>query len=347
MTLQEFGQYTLDRSQGIGGSDVPIIVGMSPYRAPIDLWNEKIGNSIEREESLAQLLGKMLEDGIAKVYAAQEKVRLRKRTLPYGLRFIDASLAPDPVFTERFGFPTWAQIDRERVGDPVIRAVEVKHTASFYRFSEGVPDDVQVQVQHALMLTGWKAAHVVSLTGGRTLRVDTIEADAEVHLAIATACREFWQRVVLRQEPEPDGSDSSGRYLRSKFSDVEPGKVIVATPDMKPMLAELLDARARADEAAKQYEAAKQRVMRFMEDAERIEAAGGLKITWKKPKSGSKSWKAIASDLKRLIADDLDVPNLKIGDELFSIEDAFEFIESMHTSEPERRFDVRGKVVGL
>lgn len=351
-----------DRNQGIGGSDVPIIVGMSPYRSAIELWDEKRGNAIEREKTIRQRLGTMLEDGIARVYAEQEGVKLTKPKVPVGLvRGFDAfgawggALVPDARIADRFGYPTWAQIDRVRVGAPEgVRGVEVKHTALFDKFAgEDVPDDVAVQVQHAMMLTGWRAFHVVSLSAGRDLRVHRIEADPDVREAIAEACRRFWRQVQTGEQPDPDGSDSAGRFIRARYGAEEPGKIVVATHDVLPQIAEVLRLAAEKKAVEQQLEAAKQMIMLFMGDAERLDAPGDVKITWKQQR-GRHDWKAIAADLRALL-ERLDVPrHLLEGEPVDDEEGAtttlaqwLDFIEAMHTGAPSRVFRVTGKAVAL
>ena len=330
-----------DRTQGIGGSDMPIIVGMSPYRSAIDLWAEKRGETIDREPTLAMKLGSLLEDGIAQVYADQEQVRIVKPKLPVGIR---NDLTVDPRMEARFGFPTWAQVDRRRVGKPV-RGVEVKHTASLDRFVEGqVPDDVQVQVQHAMMLTGWRSFDVVSLAGGRKLGVETVEADPDVHEALREAGFEFWRQVREGEQPEADGSDAAGRWLRERY-DAEPGKVITATHDMLPTVAEVLRTGDAKKKAEQEYEAAKQRIMQLMEDAEVLEAAGGVKITWK-DEPGKRSWKDIATDYRRMLEGGIDLPSDPDGDPI-TLADWLAWIEQMHTGEPSRVMRVYGKLVAL
>ena len=328
-----------DRTQGIGGSDVPIIVGMSPYRSAIDLWEEKRGNAIERETTMAMKLGIMLEDGIARLYADQEGVKIVKPKLPIGIR---DDLTVDPRMEQRYGFPTWAQVDRRRLGRPV-RGVEVKHTANLDRFVAGTPDDVAVQVQHAMMITGWSSFDVVSLSAGRDLAVDTIEADPDVHEALQDACRVFWQHVKDGTPPDVDGSAAASAWLRRRY-EVDPSKVVVATHDSLPMVADIFAAQGAKAEAERALEEAKQRVMLFMEDAWRFEFPGGS-ITWKDQK-GAPSYKDIAADFRRLIeanAEAITLPKTDDGDDTVPLTEWLDFIESMHAGKPTRVFRINGK----
>ena len=43
-------QFLLDRKQGIGGSDVAAIMGLSPWSTPLDVYNDKISPVLVEEE---------------------------------------------------------------------------------------------------------------------------------------------------------------------------------------------------------------------------------------------------------------------------------------------------------
>ena len=57
---------TFDRSSGLGGSDIAAIVGLSPYRSPLDVWAEKVGHpSVISKDSLHLRFGTHLEPFVA------------------------------------------------------------------------------------------------------------------------------------------------------------------------------------------------------------------------------------------------------------------------------------------
>lgn len=335
-----------DRTQGIGGSDVPVIVGLSPYRSALDLWAEKRGETIDREQSLAQRIGQIFEGPIAQLYAEQESCKVVKHPV-VGIDTKTQTVLP--VMERIYGFPTWSQIDRRRLGKPT-RGVEVKHTARLDRFAEGsTPEDVQVQVQHAMKLTGWQSFDVVSLAGGRQLLVATVVADKDVQDAIVEAGREFWQRVKSGEQPPADGSDAAGRYLRERYKVVDPGKIVVATHDMLPLIAEALRWRETKNAAEKQYEAMKQQLMQLMGDAEKIEAPGRVNVTWR-DESGDKSWKSIAADYRRLLEENesgIELPPSPEDGDVVGLGEWLDWIVTMHTSAPSRVMRVNGKLLAL
>jgi len=136
------------RASHIGSSDAPVICGESPYRSALDLYAEKIGAVQEApDKSQARIfqVGTHMEGIILQMYqeATGRKVRkgrvLESRDLPW----LSASL------------------DGETEDG---RIVEAKNTSSS-RWDNGVPADVQVQVQHQMGVTGARVADVAVWTG--------------------------------------------------------------------------------------------------------------------------------------------------------------------------------------
>lgn len=56
------------RQTGLGGSDVAAVLGLSPWKTPLELWSEKTGRNIQLEESSAMEWGNRLESPILQKY---------------------------------------------------------------------------------------------------------------------------------------------------------------------------------------------------------------------------------------------------------------------------------------
>ena len=70
-------QQRLDRSKGIGGSDVGIILGLSTFKTPYQLYLEKIGKGPEDDKmSPAQEWGHRLEPIIRNKFAENNGVKI-------------------------------------------------------------------------------------------------------------------------------------------------------------------------------------------------------------------------------------------------------------------------------
>ena len=61
--------FTQDRAKYLGGSDVGAILGLSPYKTPLDVWLEKTGKQSEQKDSLPLRFGSFAESFVASEYA--------------------------------------------------------------------------------------------------------------------------------------------------------------------------------------------------------------------------------------------------------------------------------------
>lgn len=200
------------RRRGIGSSDAAAAVGVSPYQSPLELWMIKTG----RTQGLPQLdadddrtpvhWGQVLEPIVARAYERRTGNRVRR---------VNAVLQhPDP---DRH----WmlANIDREVVANPQVQILECKTAGLFgaRHWQDGVPEYVQVQVQHQLAVTGKGAADVAVLIAGQELRIFRIERDESLIADLIQLERHFWRFVETDTPPPVDGSGSSDRALQALF----------------------------------------------------------------------------------------------------------------------------------
>ena len=137
------------RRQGIGSSDAAAAVGLNPYKSQLELWLEKTGRNgllpktDPLDEESPAYWGNILEPIVAAHYTRRSGNRVRR---------INAVLQhPDPQLHWML-----ANIDREVIGAPDVQILECK-TAGINGarlWKEGVPEYVQLQVQHQLVVTG-------------------------------------------------------------------------------------------------------------------------------------------------------------------------------------------------
>jgi len=194
------------RKGGIGSSDAAAAVGLNPYKSRLQLWMEKTSQDANLEkvdpndDNSAMFWGTLLEPMVAAAYTKRTGNKVRR---------INAVL--------QHSKHSWmlANIDREVVGANDVSMLECKiagmNGAKLWR--DGVPEYVQLQVQHQLAVTGKQAADVACQICGNELRVYRIDRDDELIERLTEREAEFWNLVVTRTAPEPDGSDSAGQAL--------------------------------------------------------------------------------------------------------------------------------------
>lgn len=110
-----------------------------------------------------------------------------------------------------------ANIDGEVVGAPGVQILECK-TASYCgarAWENGVPEYVQLQFMHQLVVTGKQAADVAVLICGQELRIHRIERDETMIAQLIALERRFWHHVETDTAPPTDGSQSADVALRA------------------------------------------------------------------------------------------------------------------------------------
>lgn len=255
------------RMEGVGGSDVAAILGLSPWRTAYELWLEKTGQRPMQDISgnPAVEWGKILEPIIGGHYAAMHPDRTIER--------VDGILRS----IER----PWAQASLDyAVRSPEGMGVLEVKTASYMsasKWEDGVPIYYLTQVQHYLSVTGWKWADVAVLIGGQDYREYRVERDEDDMAAIARGVDQFWiVNVKERTAPEIRASDSQA--FTEMHGHPEEGYEVAERPDSLLIDAWLM-ARDNMREAKEQLDECAIMLKRRIGDSKGIEDARG-RITW-------------------------------------------------------------------
>jgi len=237
----------MDRMGFIGGSDAPIILGLSPWKSPYQLWLEKTGQ--EEPEDISDLdyvhFGVVLEDVVAREWALRHNRKVR--------RMNKRAVHPKYDFI-------LAQIDRRIAGGGIL---ECKTTGA--RNSDdwlsGPPAHYWVQVQHQLMTTGIDNAAIAVLIGGQKYADFDVVADKKFQKDLLDLELDFWDKVQRGVPPDPISTEEAKRVWQ-KYTPLE---VYASEEDIKNIKM-LLEVRAKIEELEKQEEAAKLALMSALKD---------------------------------------------------------------------------------
>lgn len=255
------------RRQGVGGSDVAAILGLSKYKGAYSLWAEKTGLMREGDisDKPAVEWGNRLEPLVGEKYRDSHRDR-KVRRVNAVCRSIERP---------------WAQASLDyEVFDPEVGEwgiLEIK-TAGYHAskdWEQGVPIYYQTQVMHYLSVTGRKYADVAVLIAGqdyREYRVMRDEADIE---AVNSAVDHFWTCVTTNTPPEIGGTDGDSKAV---FELSGP-----AGDDYIGLDAKLFDewnqAKIRKDEAEKEYREASNKLKAFIGNSKGMEGRAG-RVVW-------------------------------------------------------------------
>ena len=265
------------RKGGIGSSDAAAAVGLNPYKSPLELWMEKTGRADKDANPVGfndpRYWGTLLEHYVATAYQQQTERRVRK---------VNAVLQ-HPTFPFML-----ANIDREVIGCPDVQILECKTAGEFGArlWREGVPEYVQIQVQHQLAVTGKSAADVAVLLCGQQLEIFRIPRDENVIARLVVLEARFWEYVETDTPPPTDGSESSARALRQLYPGGGDTVDFSENQQLCVVLADLQALRIELDNKSKRAEVLKQALQEAMGDASRAVFATG-EVTFKRAKDGT------------------------------------------------------------
>lgn len=270
------------RRDTIGSSDIPVILGDSPYKSAHTLAAEKLGlvsEDIDDESRLRMDIGTLLQPSLLRIY---ERIEGRAtKASPGWLRHPQIE---------------WATASLDGTA-PVKRVIEAKWTnATRWRSGERVPADVEEQVQWQLFITGWDVADVVALEHG-TPRIETIERDDSFIDDILWAATEFHGYLERGELPPADGSDSTRRTLIKRFP-ADDGTWLPATDDLIEMVRELAAARSDKKTAEERESTVGNALRALLADASGID---GLLAAKKNADSTRVNWPAVAKAYRLLL----------------------------------------------
>ncbi|HZJ96509.1 MAG TPA: YqaJ viral recombinase family protein, partial [Oligella sp.] len=192
-----------------------------------------------------------------------------------------------------------ANIDREVIGASDVQILECKTAGEFGArlWKEGVPEYIQLQVQHQLAVTGKKAADVAVLMCGQQLQVHRIHRDEELIDKLMELQERFWYYVTSDTPPPADGSASSATALRYLYPRDTGGQVdFQLDSNMSQLFESLQEARAQLETYKQQEELFKQQIQEAMGDATKAVFSTGA-VSWKRSRD------SVSLDTKQLLAD--------------------------------------------
>lgn len=227
--------WLLDRQQGIGGSDIAAIAGMNPWKSPMGVYLEKIGQVEDAEPSEAAHWGVVLEDVVAQEF--------KRRTGWYVERCNRLLAHPEHPWM-------LASLDR-KYRDPdtgLWGVLECKTTSAWKRdewADETVPPQYLVQVQWYLGVTGYEQGYLAVLIGGQQYQQIEVERDEEMIAHLITIGGDFWRLVESRTPPAVDGSEACTEVMKRLYPDAEPDSITILPPTARALIVEYQDAGAR------------------------------------------------------------------------------------------------------
>lgn len=264
------------RRGGIGGSDVAAILGLSKWKSPLAVYQEKRGEIGSQPDNEAMRWGRYLEPVVRQAYA--DATGREVRVPPDMLRHPQHEF----MLANLDGFT-----DDQRV-------VEIKTARSADGWgepgSDQVPQAYCLQIQHYMLVTAFPVADVAVLIGGSDFRIYEVPADRELQDMLVQAEAEFWDRVQRGNPPEPTTyAEAQQRWGRASIP-----RSVVATATVEEACFALRRIKAAREELEAQEEAARLQIVSLLGEADTLVDLNGTPICTWKASAGAKRFDAAA-----------------------------------------------------
>lgn len=189
------------RRKGVGGSDVPAILGFNKYRGIIDVWMDKLNKSEPIQENKPMLWGKRLESILAEVFMEETGKKLIQR---------------NAIYQHKKHYFMLANIDRLVTGESA--GWEGKTVNARYKDDGRCPIEFWLQCQHYMEVLNKDYWYLTILAGGQYDYTYKVERDQNyIDKVMVPAETEFWQKVINQEMPAPDGTETAKNALSEMY----------------------------------------------------------------------------------------------------------------------------------
>lgn len=184
----ERAEWLAERRKGIGGSDIPVLMGVSDYTSEYELWLDKTGRS-EPEQTEAMRRGHWLEPHVVDYFVAQTGIAVRRCGLVAHKENPILRVTPDR--------------NTDDGGCLEVKTLDPRAKVAA-EWRDGVARHAYVQGQYALLVTGrtriWFAAYALDR---RPMIRGPYERDEPLIERMANRATFWWNTYVKTDVPPP------------------------------------------------------------------------------------------------------------------------------------------------
>lgn len=279
------------RAVSIGSSDLPVLVGLSPWKSEYELALEKAGQAPPEERPAdgddPREVGELIEPVLLELYRRRTGRRARRVH-----RVITDPLRPWAI----------ASLDGETIGEHPKRDVELKHSWAVRWQSKALPEDVEVQVMWQMGVAGFRAADVCAFVYGQ-LRIIPVDFDESYFEDLVAIASRFRERIERGELPKPDGSDSARRALQTRFP-ADDGVFVPTSLETDAIALELMAGKAQLAAAKNRVATAENALRAILGESTGVGNldADGYRVTWKRTSDRTETrWRELAIAYRHVI----------------------------------------------
>lgn len=266
------------RLSGIGGSDAAVVVGLSPFKSPYQLYLEKRGEAPPDEgETFRMQLGNILEEPIAQLYCERTGRAVRRQPI---------------AFHDEHPFML-ANIDRQILKDPRGPGIYEGKTTNEWSGREihgadDLPDHYYIQAQHYMAVYDYAWASFGILVGTARFVWCDILRNEEVIAELIRQEAEFWERVQTGNPPAIDGSERTGDLLKRMYPKDTGKTITIEHPELIKAAAEFTDLKKQEKHVEAELKRLGNMLKSAIGEASTAILPGFGEISWKASKDTTK-----------------------------------------------------------
>ncbi len=198
------------RANGIGGSEIAAVLGLSPYESRFSLWHRKKGLIGPVEESEEMYWGKEHEPAICRRFARNHPEWFVRGSFTYAAVGRPWQIAnPD-----RNLWPTDSHID-DRVPAAVLEAKTSRDAEGWgEEGTDQIPVHYRAQGMHYMDVTGARRCYVAVLIAGSEYREYVIDYDEDEAQILRDAGARFMDDLAHDNRPDIDGHSATYQAIR-------------------------------------------------------------------------------------------------------------------------------------
>jgi len=204
----------IDRRTFIGSSDIAAIIGISPWKTPYELWEEKTASEPEVLDTPILRRGRRAEPFLIETLKSEFDVWV-------GAANVRSQHAEYPFMWAESDFTYVASMNGDEsanMGHGEIKSVGFNRGEWGEAGSQDVPPYYLAQVMFALQVNKLPEATIWGCFGFDDIRPYRFEYDAETGEALEAAAVAFWQNHVIPRIAPPTKTAEDCRRMLSRFN---------------------------------------------------------------------------------------------------------------------------------
>ena len=192
--MTDYAEFVASRKNYLGASDAPIIMGVSPWRTPYQLWEDKLGLAPDQKDNYAMKRGRELEPVAREAYSV----------------YTGNMVEPKQVFHKDISY---MMANMDGITDDHSAAVEIKcpGKTDHNLAKDGiVPEKYRPQLQHQLAVIGLNELHYFSYLDGDIALVEVGRDEGYIKRLLLEE-KKFWSCVQNLTPPSMTDRDYTER----------------------------------------------------------------------------------------------------------------------------------------